>query len=673
MAGRAAAIRPGVHNRVEQKPTQKRLGARNAAADARSIAPAVPKSAAKRARAPGAVVAASGVPASAHITPPPPGLGVPLPAILPAFSPGAIGRSFAASLMPLFAEQSAQASARKLKLKAAPGDLSAPKWIGELEVASQPDKLSMFEAARIKYEATCALSSHVPTPVHEAFDVLIVPTLRRWLGMPKGTALCADWVTLTPTLDAAIMPLLKSKFLVVSAMSLRASLKALRIRPFASSWLDLNRAFDAFSAKWDMAVFEALRAGVSLSSPDLADILKTACAEVSCLADAIDGRQDDVLRLESAVRSFLEREEARALDPSQAKTQRPPVDSRRPSSVSFAPPSTPSASVRSPSAPPPAGRSPVLAPSPSPAKTKSLKLLAVSTDVLTGVCCNCGLEGHTHLDCVTAELFPGLGKGPTGTWRVGERKAWVQTLPAATTSAIVAGVRKKMALRKSAPKAPSRSSPRPASSDRVNAPRFPSFEARARVGSAGAVGTPALADTGTPPNFVSAKLAQEIVQAGTGTRVPAHVRISAAGVFRGECREALRTQVWFKVRGTWTAHVVDLLIFETGQPIIIGYLSMVEWGWISLDSVLARWKADSPLRSQLTGWLHGLHAAGERGSVQLNALEVAAASGVVVLEAALAPAVAAVVVEPALAVDSRRRWHAPRPPRGAVAEVTEPP
>jgi hypothetical protein len=73
--------------------------------------------------------------------------------------------------------------------------------------------------------------------------------------MAKGTALCADWVALTPALDAAIVPLLKAKFVVVSAMSLRASRQALRVRPFAPSWLDLNRAFDAFSAKWDVAVF----------------------------------------------------------------------------------------------------------------------------------------------------------------------------------------------------------------------------------------------------------------------------------------------------------------------------------------------------------------------------------------------------------------------------------
>jgi hypothetical protein len=118
----------------------------------------------------------------------------------------------AEALMPLIVEQ----SAKKLKMKAAPGDLNAPKWPGELEVTSKPDKLIIFEAARLKYEATCIASDHAPTPIHEAFDVEVVPTLRRWLKMPKGTALCPDWVILAPSLDAAIIPLLKSKFLVVS-------------------------------------------------------------------------------------------------------------------------------------------------------------------------------------------------------------------------------------------------------------------------------------------------------------------------------------------------------------------------------------------------------------------------------------------------------------------------
>jgi hypothetical protein len=106
------------------------------------------------------------------------------------FSPGAVGRSIAAAIAPLLEQ-----SAKKMKLKAAPGDLSAPKWPGELEVASQPNKLTLFKAARVKYVATCTLSEHVPTLLHEAFDVLLVPTLRRWLGMPKGTALCVDWVS----------------------------------------------------------------------------------------------------------------------------------------------------------------------------------------------------------------------------------------------------------------------------------------------------------------------------------------------------------------------------------------------------------------------------------------------------------------------------------------------
>jgi hypothetical protein len=180
-------------------------------------------------------------------------------------------------------------SAKKLKLAAAPGDLAAPKWPGELEGASQPDKLVVFEAARLRYEATCALTEHAPAPLKEAFDVLLVPTLRRWLGMPKGTALCKDWLVLSPALDAAIMPMLKTKFVVVSVMSLRASLKLLRFRAFSPSWLDLSRAFDAFSAKWDVAVFQAQHHGVSLPSPDLADLFKAACAEVPCLADVIDG------------------------------------------------------------------------------------------------------------------------------------------------------------------------------------------------------------------------------------------------------------------------------------------------------------------------------------------------------------------------------------------------
>jgi hypothetical protein len=274
-----------------QTPSEKRLVARNAAAAALSVAPT---GQAKKRAAPVPAVGARHVPASLRTPPVVLTPVVDLPPPPPAFSPGAIGRSVATAMAPLF---ELQASAKKLKVKAAPGDLSAPKWLGELEVVSQPDKLTLFEAARAKYVATCKLSDYVPTPLHEAFDVLLVPTLRRWLGMPKGTALCSDWVSLVPDLDDAIMPLLKNKFVVVSAMSLRASLKALRIRPFSSSWLDLNRAFDAFSARWDVAVFEAQRHGVVLPSPDLADILKAACAEVPCLADVIDGRQDDVLPL----------------------------------------------------------------------------------------------------------------------------------------------------------------------------------------------------------------------------------------------------------------------------------------------------------------------------------------------------------------------------------------
>ena len=127
-----------------------------------------------------------------------------------------------------------------------------------------------------------------------------------------------------------------------------------------------------------------------------------------------------------------------------------------------------------------------------------------------------------------------------------------------------------------------------------------------------AAATPALADTGTPPNFVSGKLAASVVGAGLGFMVPVHVRISAAGVFRGECREALRTQVWFKVRGAWAQFDVDLLVFETGQPVIIGYISLVEWGWVDIDGPVARYKSPSAMRSQLTGWMHDFHAAGSK-------------------------------------------------------------
>jgi hypothetical protein len=100
--------------------------------------------------------------------------------------------------------------------------------------------------------------------------------------------------------------------------------------------------------------------------------------------------------------------------------------------------------------------------------------------------------------------------------------------------------------------------------------------------------------------------------------VPVHVRISAAGVFRGECREALRTLVWFKVRGVWTRFATDLLVFETGQPVIIGYISLVAWGWVTIDGPVARYKTPSALRSQLTGWMHGFHASSPRDSLSLR-------------------------------------------------------
>jgi hypothetical protein len=284
-----------------------------------------------------------------------------------------------------------------------------------------------------------------------------------------------------------------------------------------------------------------------------------------------------------------------------------------------------------------------------------------------------------------AELFPGLGKGPDGVWRKGEREGFMKSLATDTVAAIIAGVKRKMALKKAERSSTlaqrtSRTSPRapPSPSTRVphtsvNASRYPSFEARARVGSMEAASTPALADTGTPPNFVSGKLAASVVEAGLGCMVPVHVRISAAGVFRGECREALRTQVWFKVRGAWAQFDVDLLVFETGQPVIIGYISLVEWGWVDIDGPVARYKPPSAMRSQLTGWMHGLHAAGSRESLSLCAL-----SASVGLEAEPVPVLAEGKAEPLL-TRPRRRWTAPRPPRVAVpggvgpAQVVAPP
>ena len=63
----------------------------------------------------------SSSPAQLQVVPPP----------LGGFSPGALGRSVAAAIAPLLEQ-----SSKKLKLAAAPGDLAAPKWPGELEVAS---------------------------------------------------------------------------------------------------------------------------------------------------------------------------------------------------------------------------------------------------------------------------------------------------------------------------------------------------------------------------------------------------------------------------------------------------------------------------------------------------------------------------------------------------------
>ena len=127
-------------------PSASRLAARNAAKPPSIFALSAAKTAAPKRKASAAPVAA------ARQGPDPAAPVTPLNSSQPqeespahgGFSPGAVGRSVAAAIAPLLAQH----SAKKLKLAAAPGDLAAPKWPGELEVASQPDKLVVFEAAR---------------------------------------------------------------------------------------------------------------------------------------------------------------------------------------------------------------------------------------------------------------------------------------------------------------------------------------------------------------------------------------------------------------------------------------------------------------------------------------------------------------------------------------------
>ena len=148
---------------VPMTPAQQRLTARNAkVALALSVAPTalVGK---KRAPPPARTAALTTPGLSALLRTPPAEPPVAASGVAPSastFSPGAIGRSVALAMAPLLAEQ---ASAKKLKLLAAPGDLSAPRWTGELEVASQSDKFTLFEAARVRYVATCDLTGHVPS------------------------------------------------------------------------------------------------------------------------------------------------------------------------------------------------------------------------------------------------------------------------------------------------------------------------------------------------------------------------------------------------------------------------------------------------------------------------------------------------------------------------------
>ena len=142
MSGRTSAIVPRAlaSEGILATPSAKRLAARNAAKPPVSIlaSATTARRAALDKRLPVRRSTRSpevATPPSVQSTPPsvirldspPRGVG--------GFSPGAVGRSVAAAIAPLLAQ-----SSKKLKMAAAPGDLAAPMWIGELEVVTQSDK-----------------------------------------------------------------------------------------------------------------------------------------------------------------------------------------------------------------------------------------------------------------------------------------------------------------------------------------------------------------------------------------------------------------------------------------------------------------------------------------------------------------------------------------------------
>ena len=218
-----------------------------------------------------------------------------------------------------------------LRHQASSAELAPPPWPGKLNLKSDPSKLTVWLASRTRYLEVCRLSGHAPRPLNVVgtFDPFEVPTLRRWLGMVEGTSLCDDWVALSPDLEAKIIPTLKERMKSISEETLRAELVALRIPPFSSSWSDLASSFDQYAARWTVIVFEAKRAGVELSSPDLADIMKAHCVAVDALKLVLAGRFDDVVVLRSKVFQFLEQEDRLSIRIGASTSQRPPVDTRK--------------------------------------------------------------------------------------------------------------------------------------------------------------------------------------------------------------------------------------------------------------------------------------------------------------------------------------------------------
>jgi hypothetical protein len=571
------------------------------------------------------------------------------------------------------------ASDRKLKMSVSSAELVPPPWTGKLNIRSDPGKLIVWLAARSRYIEVCRLADFAPLPLNKAdtFGPKEVPTLRRWLKMPAGTSLCDDWLSLTPELEAQIIPVLKAKMEVASDDALRAELMALRIPHFSSSWPDLAASFDQFSADWTVAMFKAKRGGVEMPSADLADILKAEVASVQALKHLVAGRCDEFPALLSKVFRFLADEEDLSVRPGASISQRPPTDSRKKeATVSFAPtppshksPGTtpsPNASARMSSASSPSLRVAGVAKakhSTPPSAKKAVSLMAVGATTpalkLTAGCSNCGLAGHGMESCALHLEFPypAYGRGPSGVWAAGERSVFFASLPADVKARVLTRARAIVAEKRSRHASSSTPAPtRVSSRTTVNRNVYFSFVARARVAAFESVNVAALADTGTPPNFISPALAEATLARGEGTKVPCDLSIVAAGVHRGDCKWALRTSLWLKFKGVWAAHPVDLLIFETGQPLILGYLSMVQWGWLDLERVVGRFKGSGAERSQAQAWLH---AGGVVPSLGIHALE---ATGSQSLSA----------VPKAVVRVARPTWHAPRPVRVQAAPVAAP-